>query len=159
MKRGKPCDAEVGLQQNLIYMKSILGLFLLLGSTGVVLAQNKEKQDVTYSTHNYKHPNKSTKAATWEHHAGNSTFAPLRGEESANQFVNSPNNYKAKNRTRFQNEAQLVTTKPNGFATILNPSEAPGNYKHRASVRKIDTSNIAKAKSNKPPVAPEVNGN
>lgn len=140
-------------------MKSILGLFLLLSSTGVVLAQDKEKQDATYSTHNYKHPNKSTKAATWEHHAGNSTLAPIRGLESANQFVNSPNNYKAKNRTRFQNDAQLVTTKPNGFETILNPSVAPGNYKHRASVRKIDTSNIAKAKSNKPTTEQDVSGN
>ena len=60
-------------------MKQILIIAALSGlSFGTALAQDDQKvrKDHTYSTHNYKHPNKAATARQWENKSGAAVRAP-----------------------------------------------------------------------------------
>lgn len=66
-------------------MKHTLGLLAglaLLAAAGQTQAQNKQRlrNDPTYSTHNYKHPNKAAAAQKWESKTSVAVEEPAPGD-------------------------------------------------------------------------------
>jgi hypothetical protein len=70
----------------------LLAAFGLMVSTAQAQDDTKLKNDPTYSTHNYKHPNKAAKARQWEANSGTEVRPPYQAaNRQANYKNQSPN--------------------------------------------------------------------
>ncbi len=74
-------------------MKSITTLLIglgLLAHSVPIKAQNEDKlrKDPTYSTHNYKHPNKAATARAWENKEGVPVWLPSQQDSRLSNYKN-----------------------------------------------------------------------
>ena len=91
----------------------IIAMFLLTGSVAVAQTNNV-RNDHTYSTHNYKHPNKAAEARRWEQKGAITVTPPTELPTLANYKQSLPG----------RNPAGGVTISTNGPASV-----ASRNYK------------------------------
>lgn len=70
----------------------VLGLLAFAGQVSGQDSQSKLRKDPTYSTHNYKHPNKAATARQWESKSGVAVEQPQSGNANlANYKRQVPN--------------------------------------------------------------------
>ncbi|GAB3899306.1 hypothetical protein GCM10028803_20230 [Larkinella knui] len=122
-------------------MKTCLGL-LAVALTMPGIAQDKVKNDPTYSTANYKHPNKATSARQWEPESGiefrirrrqPQTIAAYREQQRRGGFGDAAISIPAKptlaNRN-YKQQNRMVTPQPANkpeMATRVETDESVGN--------------------------------
>ncbi|MFN8356351.1 MAG: hypothetical protein U0Y10_17980 [Spirosomataceae bacterium] len=124
---------------------------LVASLLGIVLAvplhaQDSPKNDLGYSSHNYKHGNKAKIAQTKEKESSKWLSIQSPGLESHRQAIFSTSNYKAMNHPVHPNTDRLVFTQKHGRPTITNPSLAPNNYKRQGKIQQDQPEEVAKRK-------------
>lgn len=123
-------------------MKTIALAFFLLGSTFAFAQQSNDtklKQDLGYSSSNYKHANKAATAKKWEQSKENTLV--VKKNNFAEQTA-APLSYKAQGQTS-QGVSNLIVKTPGKQEVFTNPSEAPGNYKRHHATKKSKSSMMA----------------
>ncbi|WP_128544962.1 hypothetical protein [Larkinella soli] len=92
-------------------------VLLAIALTTPVNAQDKLKNDPTYSTSNYKHPNKAAEAARWEPEAS-IEFRPRKRRP-------------AMNIASYREQQRLGGMRESAIAVPAGPSVANRNYKQQ----------------------------
>jgi hypothetical protein len=97
---------------------TILTAAALLFASGIALAQTSNVQnDHTYSTHNYKHPNKAAEARRWEQKGATTVTPPAALPALANYKQPVPG----------RQSAGGVTIPTNGPASVASRNYKAGN--------------------------------
>lgn len=123
----------------LVMKRAILMAAALIGVVAVnssIAQDDKLKRDVTYSTHNYKHPNKAAQAQKWEDKTGIAVSAPGLQRVASADYKNQPT-------SQTQQGGITVPVQPNS-------AFANWNYKMQRPMGPTVQPRVVKKKESKP---------
>ncbi len=127
-------------------MSSVLiAILLLTGSVAMAQKSSPVRNDHTYSTHNYKHPNKATEARQWEQKGAITVTPPTELPALANYKQSVPG----------RNSAGGVTISTNGPASIASRNYKAGNNQ----IQSTDDARSANRKRARPATDSSAAGN
>jgi hypothetical protein len=105
-----------------------LGFLALASQVSGQDNQSKLRKDPTYSTHNYKHPNKAATARQWESKAGVAVQQPQAGNENlANYKRQVPNQAPTGGVTVDHTPSTDVADRNYKIQRISEPAAVPGS--------------------------------